>query len=524
MKNSFKWILYILLSLGGLFVIGTIVINYLITDKIEHFIKEDLPKNISGSYNDLSVGIFNGTILLKDPKITVGTHTDSLNHTFINGKKLKISGLSYWRYFFQNEIHIGKIIIENPEMTYFKDRKNSEDTIQKKSNKLPNPIFVDLFQVDNSQLTIFENAKDSTKLFTKNVYLKLRDIEINENTLKQKIPLKYNSFEAKGDSTFLKANDYENLFIGDFAIENHNLLLNKLEFRTKYSKTELSQIIKVERDHYTLSLNSLWINQFDFGYIENEFYAKSKYITLNEPSLNIYRDKLVADDNSIKPLYSQSLRELPFQLTIDSISVVNGDLEYEEKVKQENPAGAINFKNLNATFLNVSNTYQTPPKTELRIKALFMGQTPYSSIWSFDVQNTDDTFLYEGKMGMLEAEKMNQFTEPNLKVRLEGQANETYFTIDGNNNTSSTDMKINYSDFKVSVLQKDSEKKNRLVSAIVNIFIAKDSDKKDGKYSEATAEATRDKTKSIFNFLWISVKNALEKCLTGSGESEKKNK
>lgn len=147
-----------------------------------------------------------------------------------------------------------------------------------------------------------------------------------------------------------------------------------------------------------------------------------------------------------------------------------------------------------------------------------MDKTPLSAQWSFDVQNINDEFLFKAEIGSLEAEKMNQFTEPNLKVRLEGQVNRTYFTIDGNNSTSKTDMKINYSDFKVSLLQKGSEKKNKFLSAIVNIFISKDSEKNDGQYCDASADATRDKTKSIFNFLWINVKNALQKCLTGNSK------
>src|SRR5690606_8006099 len=140
--------------------------------------------------------------------------------------------------------------------------------------------------------------------------------------------------------------------------------------------------------------------------------------------------------------------------------------------------------------------------------------------WMFDVQNKNDHFTFQAEVGSLVADKMNSFTEPNLKVRLEGQANKTYFTIDGNNDTSTTNMKINYSDFKVTVLQKDGEKKNKLLSAIANIFISKDSEKKNEYYREGTAEATRNKTQSVFNFLWISVKNALTKSMTGKNKKE----
>jgi hypothetical protein len=183
--------------------------------------------------------------------------------------------------------------------------------------------------------------------------------------------------------------------------------------------------------------------------------------------------------------------------------------------------GSINFENLDAAISNVSNTYENPAKTTVKVKANFMEKTPLTAHWSFDVQNKNDHFSFNAEVGSLIAEKMNSFTEPNLKVRLEGQTNKTYFTIDGNNETSTTNMKISYSDFKVSVLQKDGERKNKLLSTVANLFISKNSKKKNEYYREGSAEAERNKTQSVFNFLWISVKNSLLKTMTGSGKNNK---
>jgi hypothetical protein len=65
----------------------------------------------------------------------------------------------------------------------------------------------------------------------------------------------------------------------------------------------------------------------------------------------------------------------------------------------------------------------------------------------------------------------------------------------------------------VTVLQKDGEKKNKFLSAVTDLFISKDSAKNGENYREGIADATRDQTKSVFNFLWISVKNALVKAM-----------
>ena len=517
MKKSIRRIIYVFLSLGIVVFIGVVVANSVLKNKIAKYIESELPENMVGSYNDLSARILSGTISLSNPSFIIQNKEDRIKHTFITAKQLEISGISFWKFLMGNELYIENILLERPEIAYYQDRKSPiKDSIQQKELKLDRPIYVELFQIKNSTLSIYENGEDSTKFFTKDFSIEIGNIQLDNKILSNRIPIKYQTIEAKGDSIFFKANAYENLTVGNFSLENHNAIFNDLLFKTKYPKNEFSQKLDVERDHYDLILKTLSIDKLDFGFLDDELYVKSNKINLDTPSLFIFRDKLVADDLSIKPLYSKSLRELPFQLTVDSININNGYLQYDEKVNENNPGGSINFKNLNAKILNVSNTYKDSTKTDLNIQALFMEKTPISVVWSFDVQNTNDDFIFKADVGALKAEKLNSFTQPNLKVRLEGHVDRTYFTIDGNNTTSKTDMKINYSDFQINVLRKDGENKNKLISAVVNIFVSKDSERKDSVYKEASVDATRDKTKSVFNFLWISVKNALEKCVTGS--------
>lgn len=514
MSKTFRITLYSIIALGIVVLSATIVANIILKNKLENFILKELPNTMISSYDELSVHTLDGSVLIKNPKLIIQNKEDAEKHTFIDAEILIISDVSYWNYIFKKEIHIGKISLENPVVTYYKDRAITvKDTIESEIN-MERPIFVDRLIIDNTKLTIYEKSEDSTKLYTQGLSVEIGGIIVNKESINHRIPLEYKTLEAKGDTIFVKANPYENLTVARFSIKDRNFSLNNLNYKTKYSKALLSQIIEVERDHYDLSIASLSIQDFDFGFEKDRvFFAKSNQISLDTPNLVIYRDKLIADDTSIKPLYSRTLRELPFLLTVDSVKIKDGFLKYEERVKEENSGGQIQFKNLNANISNVSNTYTEPEKTDIKIKALFMDKTPIAVDWSFDVQDPYDQFVFKADIGHLEAERMNSFTEPNLKVQLQGQANKTYFTIDGNNENSKTDLKINYSDFKVTVLQKDGKKKNKFLSTVVNIFVSKNSEKKEDSYREGTGEATRNKTKSVFNLLWISVKSALEKTM-----------
>lgn len=510
MNKHLRTIIYSILAIVAVFIIATISVNILLKNKLESFIQERLPENMVRSYDDITVESLGGSLSITNASLIIKNKKDSVEHTFINVEKLKISDISYWDYLFNDEIRIETVSLRNPTIAYYKDRVISNtDTVRKGIIEIYKPILVEKLKINNSKFAIYEKGEDSTKLYTKDFSVEVNGIKVDEKTIRRKIPLDFKAYSAKSDSVFVKLGPYENLTVKDFTIEDHKAVFKEIHLKTKYSKRELSKIIKKERDHYDLSLKSLALDDIDFGFNTNGFFAKSKVVTLNSPSLEIYRDKLVADDLTIKPLYSKMLRKLPFELSVDSLKIKDGSIKYEERVKAENMGGFIDFKNLNAAISNVSNTYKSPEKTHLKITADFMDKTPISVDWSFDVQNQYDQFLFKADVGALYANKLNSLTQPNSKVKLEGNTNKTYFTIDGNNETSTTDLKINYSDFKVTILQKDGEKKNKVLSTIANIFISKDSKKNGENYKEGKAEATRDKTKSIFNFLWISVKSAL---------------
>ncbi|MBK5212039.1 MAG: hypothetical protein JJE55_00080 [Flavobacteriaceae bacterium] len=514
MDKRFKKSVFTLLALGVVFIIGTITINSLIKEKLEKFIQERLPENMVRSYDNINVELFGGSLVVTNASLIIKNKEDGVKHTFINVEKLKISNVSYWDYLFNDEIHVESISLENPIIAYYKDRlKPSKDTVRHAVARIYKPIFADRVQIKNTKFVIYEKGEDSTKVYVKGLTVEVDGVKVDNETVIRKIPFDYKDFEAKSDTVFVKVSPYENLTVEDFSVENHKAVFENLQLKTKYSKTELSRIITRERDHYNLSLKSLSITDFDFGFNQNRFFAKSKQVSLIAPSLEIYRDKLLADDPKIKPLYSKMLRNLPFDLTVDSLKIADAKIDYKERQQQDNSGGSINFINLDAAISNVSNTYKSPKKTNIKITADFMENTPFSVDWSFDVQNKNDQFLFKAEIGPLVADKMNSFTEPNLKVLLEGHTNKTFFTIDGNNYNSMTDLKINYSDFKVNILRKDGKRKNKFLSIIANTFISKNSEKKIDNYREGSADATRDKTKSVFNFLWISVKNALVKTM-----------
>jgi len=516
MNKHIRTLLLLILAIIVIILVALYSINTFIKNKVATFVETRLPQHITKSYDDLNFSILEGTITFKNATVIIKNKQNLKTHTKVNVAQFIIEDISYWDYIFKNEIHIEDIKLKTPKIIYYKNEfVSTSDSIRNPLLQLYKPVLIDELSIDNTTFTIIDNTKDSIALYAQNLTIEVDDVFIDNKTLVKRLPVNFGDYNAKADSIFLKLNTFENISTTDFFLKKRKAIIKNIHLKTKYSENQLSQIIKKERDYFNVSIDSIIVNEIDFGFTNRKFFAKSTSIIVEKPSMFIYRDKLVADDNTIKPLYSKMLRELPINLSINNFNVNNGNLTYTERVKAENKGGTIDFSEMKINIKNISNTYSSPNKTQIDINAIFMKNTPFKIDWSFDVNNTNDLFLLKADVGQMAAVEMNQFTQPNLGVKLEGITNKTYMTMSGDDYQSHFDMKVKYEDFKVSIMDDSGTEKKKLLSFVANIFVRKNSTKDDDNFREGSGDVTRDRTKSFFNYMWLAIKEGLLKSMTG---------
>ena len=495
-----------------------LLINRTVKNKAEFFLKNRLPEHFTVTYEDIKLKSLSGTITIINPEVHIQNKTDTITHTIVKANSFTIEDVSYWSYLVNKEIKIEDIKLKNAAITYYKHRVNKTiDTVRKPIAKVFKPVLIEELSIDNASLLIYDGTKDSLSVSVADVTIEIDDIYIDSKTLSRKLPLDYSDYNANGIDIDLKIGDYERLTLASFDITDRKGVFNNITLKTKYSKSNLSTIIPLERDHFDLAIDAITIDKPAFGFKNSKLFAGANLITVNEPILKVFRDKLVADDGSYKPLYSKMLRDAPIELLVNEITIKDGSIDYQEKLKDENQGGRIAFSSLNASINNLGNTYPVGDKTAINITATFMDNTPIDIDWSFDVNDPRDQFLFKGSMGTLPGEQMNQFTSPNLNIKLTGEIYKTYFTIDGNNSTSSINMRMKYDDLEIAVMRKKGKGINKLLSKVANLFIKEDSDDKPTDFREGIGKADRDNTKSFFNYLWLNLKSGLIAILAGKG-------
>lgn len=521
MKEKLKKRFFIGSLVLVLLLVGVLTTNAVVKHELKKRI-DNFSETIKIDYQDIKVNVLTGSAELINPKISVYGKTTKAINAEIELKQLSINNLSYWDYFSNDKISLKNIILTQPKTVYHHndlvDFKSYQNTYEQPFKKT---VEIKAIEIIDGKVAVFDVANDSLLLKSEQMDFKANNIALKKSNPEEKASITFQDYLLTFSNLFYRLNDYENVFVkyADFNTDFHKI--ETLSLKTKYSQELLSKQISVERDHFDLTIDSIKVENHDFG-IKNDslFYFGSKRVDFYQPKLNIYRDKLIADDLSYKPLYSKSLRNLNVDIALETVFLNKATIVYIEKVKEDTEGGQLEFSNLNAEITNLGNTYRNVnEETSVNIDAIFMKNTPISVDWSFDVQNSSDEFVFKADVGNLAANQMNQFMEPNLNLRLNGEINKTYFTISGNDYASLIDLKLQYTNFDVVVLKQNGTEKNKLLSGLINIFVSKDSSDKQNEFRYGQAkDIERDKTKSVFNYLWLNIKAGLLSAVTGNGE------
>jgi len=524
MSKRLKKIVFGISGLIIVFAIGIFVLNYYIKNKIENEIA-GLSDKFKIEYKDIDVNALGGTLSFVNPLVSVYGETNQEINLQAELERFTIEDVSFWDYLFNDRIAVENIIFNKPNVTYYHNdlvkSKSYKNGLKNVSNK---KINIKSIQINNGAVKIYDVATDSIMLQSKKIDFRISAVLINQKN--KKVPFSYKDFNFSTRNLYYSLNAFDNLFLEQLTANSSSTKLKGFAIKTKYKKEVLSKMLSKERDYFDLTVDSMVVKHQDFGFQQDSiFYFKSKRVDFYNPHFDIYRDKLVTDDVTYKPLYSNMLRGLKFNLTLNEVFLNNAKIVYTEKVKEDTDGGKLEFSNFNAEIKNLSNTYKAKDTvTAIHVNAIFMKNTPLHVVWDFDVNNTTDAFLYKGELGNLEANAMNQFMEPNLNVRLKGIINKTYFTISGNDSISQVDLKLKYDDFDVVVLKQNGKEKNKFLSSLVNLIVSKDSKKKSNSFRFGSKTGVeRDKTKSVFNYQWLNIKAGLLNAMTGNGKKNKNN-
>ncbi|MGX1024486.1 hypothetical protein [Psychroflexus sp. MBR-150] len=484
MKKFIRYLFFIILFL----VLSFFTANYFVSKKIKGLLND----NSTFSYSAFQVNSFSGNLNLEDVEFIDIAKTIRIKEIDIN--------VDIIHYLIHKEIKIEIIDAEGLDLVF---DLSSNSKKENKSNSELDIISIEKINLKNAKITLEDG--DKTVFEASHIDLKVKDISMplidNYKWLENK------SLQAEADSLFYDLDDLHVLKSERFTFKNHSIQLSNFKIEPKFSKSDYINHIKTERDLMDLETKFLKFSQFNFQKKDSIIYITSKKIQIDSSNFNIYRDKTIADDTTIKPLYSKALRELGMKLKIDSLSVLDLNLTYQELLNKNREPGTIKFNAIQGDVVNLHNFLKNEnPDIKAKLKAKFTEQSDIYFNLSFVPDH--ERFYLSTLIKKVEDKSINSFFAPAMRMKLDGQIDEIRTSFNGNNSELNGDFKMAYKQLKLNILKKD-DSKNNFASLISNIFVKH----KDVEESFKLENVKRNKTKSFWNYVWIFHFEGLKKSL-----------
>lgn len=513
-----KWYQKVLIALG-LFIVLAIIINISLNLWIQfHLPKIINKKNDSAyviTYKNLKVSFWNSSIIADEivfvPKRAV---KDTIHKEGLYGKirGITIHNFKMWAFLFSDKLKAQSITIEAPTIVLYekKKRDNLRESVVKPFEKI---ITVSDVTVHQGDLKIINFNTQKPVLSAQNINIQLDGIVVSEALLKEKIPFEFRDYAVTCDSLYYLPNEFYHISTKKVTVNKSNVAVTDFKMIPTHTRQEYVAKMKTEKDIYTLNCPSITLDNMDWGFQKDDFFVHCNSVNINEVSANIYRSKEPADDLTKKHLYNKLLRDLPFDLKVNTLKIRNSILEYEEAKSFDLGSGKLRFSHFNLTATNICSGFKktTLPDLEIKIDCRFMNTSPLHVNWTLNVLDVSDGFNINGTLTHFDAEKIIPFTKPYLNVTTKGIIDELRFDFTGNNSRNSGEFKVEYDDLKFTVYQKDNrKKKNKLLTFVSKIFVKKDT--KD-RLKNVSIEVKRIPEKSFYNLLWRSIAEGLKQIL-----------
>lgn len=549
MKKTYKIFIFLIILIVTIFSVAIVNLNHL----VETYIKEVMDDVVKDSeqgiyqfeYKEVYFHAWNGDFEISGVKIEPKDGiTDSVKNgvirSAITGKfnTFTVSGLSFWKFYKTKNIVIDEITVNKPivELMFNPDveKPKREFDLSKIFSKKLKSIAIKTFRLQSVKLNINNILRKNHIISVDSMNFTLNDIRLDSMTISNKVPLSFSGLDLFINKSATNISPFYMLETGKFHYKSANktIEIDSINIIPKYTELQFNNIIPYEKAYLKIKASKLLLSGFDL----DSFLATKKIyldkILLENPYIDVYKNKKLKDPPySYKKILTQSIREIPIKIKIDTIKAENGFIKVRtigNKVPQT-AAAVLNFNSVHASITGLTNDsvfLDKKPVMNIYFYSKFMGAANLNAQISMPIFNAQNYFKATGSLDKMDASVLNNLLYRLLLIKIEsGYLTNVNFDFVADKDSASGYIDISYKNLKIDI--KNTEKPNKsvfFVNALVNTITKTNNIKGTASFTRGFISYKHDYNDKFIKYLWKIINNGITNTLLPAKEVKGKSK
>lgn len=514
MKNKHKILIPVIIALTLAIVVASVHmgVQQWLNKQLPELLNKNPNRKYNISYTSANLNMFQQNLTING--IEISELTDTLSQSSIQIKQFKVNSLQLKKLFLNKEIVTQELVAEHPVFNIIV-RQNKAHQKEEKINEIWTDVFTRLsiknLEIKNAT-ALLSNDKDTVPaLSIENINLKVKGFNVDTTTLKNPLPLHFSSLSANCENTQIQVDTIGLLLIKYIHLTDHSVTLRQSSLIPNLSKTEFRETNRAKDDWLSFDMDRLQMNNFSWAFDSSGVPCfKASSFQLDSMVLHALKDKRYPlEHNGCKPLLAEIFRSLPLKFQLDSFRIINSAVFAETRPETNDTTGVAIFDNLYASGYNLHNNSEIMQDTEFDILCRFMNEARLEAHYVMDVNDEQNRFSLTGSLTNLSTKSVNKILQPLADIETAGQLYGIDFNVWADNKQSTGTVDFEYNHLKIKINSRNSSKKNLILSALSNLALRGSNIRSDRNFRQGEIQFTRDTSKSIFGYVWDSVKDGL---------------
>ncbi|WP_428328667.1 hypothetical protein [Mucilaginibacter sp.] len=473
----------------------------ILADRVKEVVLKSSDSLYKADFSSAELHIIRGSIVFFNITLKPDTavynrkklqHLAPNNLVEIHIKKLVLSHIHPFKLYFQHKLYISQVMLYEPVVSISYQRNHTKDTVEKdhrtaweKISKSLNSVRIGSILMGDVKFRYEDYSGNKLAISElKEMNLSATDLLIDSATQTDKTRLLYckdivaqlNNYRGK------TPNGLYTYKIDQLKLSTQKSQLDIEGFNLKPVNTD-EFFAKTHKDRYTIHLDSLQLNNFDFLNYHKYRILNASRLTLKNGDLQVFGNpnSSPVKENKIKSFPNVALNNISADIKIDTAILRHINVTYNEYNTNSKKTGRVSFNSTSGRILNITTNKAAMQKNNIssvQLTSYFMNRGRLNLTFNFNLTDKNSSFNYKGSLGPMDLQNINPATMSLAMVKVNsGILKQLDFDVQADNKGAKGKLTFLYNNLKVSLLKADTNlnkfKRQTIASMFANLFILK---------------------------------------------------